>query len=602
MACSPPAGQTGIRVGLITPGSVADAAWNSGAYAGLQAIRDSLGLAVSHVEARTPAEQDEALRTYAVQGYDLVFAHGFEFQGAAERVSAQYPKTVFIVTSGSRAQGNVAPLIFKLEDASYLAGMVAGGLTRSNILGFVGGIELPPIKAAYEGWVNGAKAVNPRVQSREIYLNSFDDAAAGREAALALIRVGADMFHHNADAAALGVFQAAKESPGVYVFGANADQSSLAPGRVLGSAVIDLPRAFLLVAREVKAGTFRPKVESFGLQSGVVRYEANPALDSLVPAALKARVKAAADSIAAGNTGARAPAGIDAGARLRSAVRLATRHTRSRGMAGADDVSPVPLAEIVRYLDEYLRIREVPDERNAVNGLQVENLGLVGGIVAAVDASQATIDGVIAEGPGRGDAAPLLLVHHGLFWDGNVPLTGRRYRRVSALLEHDIPLYSAHIPLDLHPTVGNNVVLAERLGLEVEGWFGDYKGVPIGVWGRVPARLAPRDALLAEVNHALGTPSPGARLIAGGPERVTRVGVITGGAGNMIGAAHDAGLDTFITGEGAHYTYFDAVEWGLNVVFAGHYATETLGVQALASHLAERFELEWEFHDHPTGL
>ena len=299
-ACSLPTQQHGIRVGLITPGSVADAAWNSGAYAGLQRIHDSLGLAVSHVEARTPAEQDEALRTYAAQGYDLVFAHGFEFQGPAERVSAQYPRTVFIVTSGARAEGNVSPLIFKLEDASYLAGMVAGGLTRSNILGFVGGIELPPIKAAYEGWVNGAKAVNPRVESREIYLNSFDDAAAGKEAALALIRVGADMFHHNADAAALGLFQAVKESPRVYVFGANADQSSLAPDRVVGSAVIDLPRAFLLVAEEVKAGTFRPKVESFGLASGVVRYDPNPALDSLVPAALRARVKAAADSIAAG--------------------------------------------------------------------------------------------------------------------------------------------------------------------------------------------------------------------------------------------------------------------------------------------------------------
>jgi basic membrane lipoprotein Med (substrate-binding protein (PBP1-ABC) superfamily) len=283
-ACTRPQAQSGIRVGLITPGSIADAAWNSGAYAGLQRIHDSLGLAVSHVEARTPAEQDDALRTYP-----------------AERVSAQYPKTVFIVTSGARARGNVAPLIFRLEEASYLAGMVAGGLTRSNILGFVGGIELPPIKAAYEGWVNGAKAVNPKVRSREIYLNSFDDAAAGREAALALIRVGADMFHHNADAAALGLFQAVKESPGVYVFGSNADQSSLAPDRVVGSAVIDLPRAFLLVAEEVKAGTFKPRVEAFGLASGVIRYQPNPALDSLVPAALKVRVKAAADSIAAGS-------------------------------------------------------------------------------------------------------------------------------------------------------------------------------------------------------------------------------------------------------------------------------------------------------------
>ncbi len=299
-ACGRPQPAPGIRVGLITPGSVSDAAWNSGAYQGLQQIRDSLGFQVSHVEARTPAEQDEALRAYAAQGYDLVFAHGFEFQDAAERVSAQYPKTRFIITSGRRVQGNVAPLIFRLEEASYLAGMIAGGLTRSGVLGFVGGIELPPIEAAYQGWVNGARAVNARIQSRKIYLNSFDDAAAGREAALALMRAGADMFHHNADAAALGLFQAAKERPGVYVFGSNADQAHLAPDRVIGSAIIDLPRAFLLVAREVKAGTYQPRVEAFGLASEVVRYRPNPGLDSLVPAGLKARVKAAADSIAAG--------------------------------------------------------------------------------------------------------------------------------------------------------------------------------------------------------------------------------------------------------------------------------------------------------------
>jgi basic membrane protein A and related proteins len=289
-----------VRVGLITPGSIADAAWNSGAYQGLLRIRDSFGLAISHVEARTPAEQAEALRTYAAQGYDLVFAHGFEFQDPAERVSAEYPSTVFIVTSGRRSRGNVSPLIFRLEEASYLAGMVAGGLTKTNVLGFIGGIKLPPIEAAYNGWVNGAKAVNRSVRSRQVYLNSFDDAAAGREAALALIAAGADMFHHNADAAALGLFQAVKEHPGVYVFGANADQSKLAPGHVPGSAIIDLPRAFLLVASEVKSGSFRPHVEVFGLKSGVVRYEADPMQDSLIPPLLSQRIHAAADSIAAG--------------------------------------------------------------------------------------------------------------------------------------------------------------------------------------------------------------------------------------------------------------------------------------------------------------
>lgn len=300
LACADSGSGSGPRVGLVTPGSVADAAWNAGAFQGLEQIHDSLGLAVSHVEARTPAEQDEALRAYAAQGYALVFAHGFEFQDMAERISAEYPRTVFIVTSGRRVSGNVAPLIFRLEEASYLAGMAAGGLTRSGTLGFVGGIELPPIEAAYEGWVNGARAVNPGVRTRKIYLNSFDDAAAGREATLALIRAGADMFHHNADAAALGLFQAVKEHPGVYAFGANNDQSQLAPGHVLGSAVIDLPRAFLLVAREVRDGTFHPRVEAFGLASGVVRYVRNPALDSMLPPVLERRMTAAADSIAAG--------------------------------------------------------------------------------------------------------------------------------------------------------------------------------------------------------------------------------------------------------------------------------------------------------------
>lgn len=314
--CAQREGGNSVRVGLITPGSIADAAWNSGAWQGLQMIRDSLDLAISHVEARTPSEQAEALRTYAAQGYDLVFAHGFEFQDPAERVSSEYPRTVFIITSGRRAVGNVAPLIFRLEEASYLAGMLAGGLSRSHILGFVGGIELPPIEAAYQGWVNGARAVDPKVRTRKIYLNSFDDAAAGREAALALIRVGADMFHHNADAAALGVFQAAKESEGVFVFGSNDDQAHLAPERVIGSAVIDLPRAFLTVARQVKEGTFEPKVEAFGLASGVVRYLPNPALESMVHETLRSRVQAAADSIAAGTLlAAPRPASMQAMAR-----------------------------------------------------------------------------------------------------------------------------------------------------------------------------------------------------------------------------------------------------------------------------------------------
>lgn len=289
-----------FRVALVTPGSIADAAWNSGAYAGLMMIKDSLGAVVSHVEARTPGEQEEQLRTYAAGGYPIIFGHGFEFQNAAERVAGEYPKTIFVITSGQRVVGNVVPLIFRLSEATYLAGMIAGSLTKTNKIGYVGGMELPPVKLAYDAWEAGARAVNPTVDSRETYLNTFDDAVAGREAALAMIQLGVDMLHHNADAAGLGLFQAAKEKPGIYLFGANADQSALAPDRVIGSAVIDLPRAFLVIAREVKEGRFIPRVESFGLESGVIRWMPNPALDSLIPAALRERLRATADSIIAG--------------------------------------------------------------------------------------------------------------------------------------------------------------------------------------------------------------------------------------------------------------------------------------------------------------
>lgn len=256
-----------------------------------------------------------------------------------------------------------------------------------------------------------------------------------------------------------------------------------------------------------------------------------------------------------------------------------------------------PLAEVVAYLDQYLRAREVPDDPNALNGLQVENSGAVTRVVAAVDASQQTIEGLPTSQPGT-----LLLVHHGMFWDGNQPVSGRRYRKVRALIERDAALYAAHIPLDVHPEVGNNAVLARRLGLTATEWFGLHKGIPIGVAGAAPAGLNRREALAPALARVLGIAPEAIRVIPGGPEVVRRIGVITGGAGSAIGQAHSAGCDTYITGEGAAHTYFDATELGVNVVYAGHYATETVGVQALAQHLGDRFGLPWDFHHHPTGM
>jgi len=250
----------------------------------------------------------------------------------------------------------------------------------------------------------------------------------------------------------------------------------------------------------------------------------------------------------------------------------------------------VRLDDLVGYLDGYLRTGEVGDDPHALNGLQVENAGAVTHVAVAVDACQAVIDQAAERG------ADLLLVHHGLFWSGLEPLVGRAYRRAAALIRHGIALYSAHLPLDRHPEVGNNVVLARRLGMEVRGWFGEYLGAPIGTWGELDL---PREALCSRLADVLGGP---VRLIAGGPERVRRVGIITGSAGGMIAQARRADLDSFVTGEGKHSSYFDAEELGVNTFYAGHYATETLGVKALAEHIAERFQLPWSFIDHPTGM
>lgn len=254
-------------------------------------------------------------------------------------------------------------------------------------------------------------------------------------------------------------------------------------------------------------------------------------------------------------------------------------------------VSSIPLAVLTSYLDSLLRLGEIPDDPNAVNGLQVGNRGEVHRIVAAVDASQDTIDAAGKAGPGA-----LILVHHGLLWDGNAPVTGRRYRRLRALFDHDQALYSAHIPLDVHPELGNNVALAELIGLPVKGWFGQYKGVAIGVWGEM---VIARDLLVRQLDEKLGVQS---RLIAGGPATTGRVGIITGAGGNMIRDAIRTGLDTYVTGEGPHHTYFDASEEGVNLIYAGHYATEELGVQRLAQHLSSRFGIPWEYHRHKTGL
>lgn len=299
-ACKPAEKPAGFRVALLTPGPVSDQSWNGGAFAGLTRIHDSLGAQVSHIQTKTPAEFEENFRQYGAQGYDLVFGHGFEFQDAALRVGPEFPKTIYIATSGNRSQGNVAGMVFAFEDPSYLAGVVAGMMTKSNVVGVIGGTELPPVKSSFAAFENGARSVNPKIRVLTSFIGNWDDATAGKEQALAQISRGADLIFQNADAAGLGVFSAARERKGVLVFGSNANQNAVAPDVIVGSVVIDLPHAFLTVAREVKEKRFTPRVIELGTASDVVTYVPNPALESRTPAAVRNAVDSVRTLLRAG--------------------------------------------------------------------------------------------------------------------------------------------------------------------------------------------------------------------------------------------------------------------------------------------------------------
>jgi dinuclear metal center YbgI/SA1388 family protein len=250
----------------------------------------------------------------------------------------------------------------------------------------------------------------------------------------------------------------------------------------------------------------------------------------------------------------------------------------------------VTLKSVVNYCDQLLRTAEVKDYERAANGLQVENRGHVTRIGACVDASLATARLAVAAG------ADLLVVHHGLFWGPAQPWTEKRYQLLRVLLEGDLAVYSSHLPLDAHPRLGNNARLCAALGFKkLRPFFFDH-GQYLG-W-QTNARFSLVE-LARRLERATGGP---ARIVPGGAKVCNKIGVVTGGAGGDLKRAAAEGVDTFITGEGPHWTYALAEELELNVLYGGHYATETFGVKALAAHLSTRFGVPWQFIDHPTGL
>ncbi len=247
------------------------------------------------------------------------------------------------------------------------------------------------------------------------------------------------------------------------------------------------------------------------------------------------------------------------------------------------------ILQISHYLDQLLDIDAIPDAKSAVNGLQVENRGEIKKIGLAVDLCQATIDRAAASG------CNMLFVHHGMFWDGLRPVRGLLYEKLSTMMTANLGLYSAHLPLDMHPVLGNNRALADLAGVERLEAFGEYNGIKIGLKGQILKTSAAEFGEMFE--EKLGSP---VRVIGEG--EIKTVGLVTGGAGSILHQAVAEGLDCYVTGEAENQFFHAAIEGECVLILGGHYATETGGVKAVGKHLQEQFGVETEFIDYPTGL
>lgn len=288
-----------FRVALLTPGPVSDAGWNAAAFDGLQLIKHKLGADTALVQTTSPADFEDAFRDFAGRQFNLVFAHGFEYTDSAIKVARSFPNTWFVVTSGSAYSANVSSLTFKIEEAAYVEGVVSGLTTKTGVVGAIGGIELPAIRLTFDGYKRGFQTIKPQGRMLVSYTGSFEDVGAARAASLAQISRGADLLFHEADAAGLGVFQAAAERH-VYAFGANRNQNDIAPDAVLASAVTDIPDSFLRIAGQVKDGSFHAGILEYGMKDGMVKVIFNPKLIGRLPAGALEQAKAAENDIITG--------------------------------------------------------------------------------------------------------------------------------------------------------------------------------------------------------------------------------------------------------------------------------------------------------------
>lgn len=251
----------------------------------------------------------------------------------------------------------------------------------------------------------------------------------------------------------------------------------------------------------------------------------------------------------------------------------------------------VPLTSIVSLLDRTLRIDEIHDASAALNGLQIENNGDINKVALAVDGSQKSIDGAIAAG------ADLLLLHHGLYWSGLRPLTGWWKHKIVSCLQANLAVYAAHLPLDIHPVLGNNACIASALGLLDIQPAVEIHGQHVGLSGYFQGSINELKERYADLTHSCIT-----GYTHEGDSPAGRVALCSGDAADVIYQVKEKGFTCYLTGEENHWVCNAARDMGVSVFFAGHYATETFGVRALGKFLQEEFGLPFVFLDNPTGM
>ena len=299
-----------FKVALITSGPTSDNGWNAGAFKGLQAVKQELNLSESDAaveENRTSdSDRDESLSGYAGKKYNLIFAHGHEYQDWASSKASQYPNTIFVVSSGEKGGANFTPIILKLSDGAYLEGMLAAGMSKTHVLACVGAEKIPPVQDVFTAFEKGAKAVDPTVKVLEpAYTGSWDDVKKAKDQTAALLNQNADVIMQDVDAAAKGVFNAVEDSSKsgktVYALGTNNDQNSAAPDVILASAPIYIEKAFVPIAKSVKANTFKSSTTPYDLKSGVIGFVLNPQLSGKIPVDLKKKLDEAQKKIIDGS-------------------------------------------------------------------------------------------------------------------------------------------------------------------------------------------------------------------------------------------------------------------------------------------------------------